>query len=96
VIDPNFYYLNTSNAQLLGGLLISLAYVPQILRMLKTKSSRDVSLGFLWLILLSLLLMLSYSIELYWKQDVGLPLMITNLMNLVMVILTLWVARKLR
>ncbi len=90
-------WINPDNGQLLGGFLISAAYIPQIMRMVKTQSSEDVSLGFLWLILISLFLMGWYSCSLYFGEaQTGLPLVLTNLLNLVMVIATLVVALKLR
>lgn len=90
-------WLNWDNAQLLGGFLISGAYVPQIMRMLKTRSSQDVSMGFLWMILTSLLLMSGYSLSKHFTHDAGmLALVVTNILNLLMVILTLIVAHRLR
>lgn len=90
-------WFNHDNAQILAGLMISGAYVPQIFRMLKTRSSQDVSMGFLWMILIALVLMSWYSLHKQFVegQDM-LALIFTNVLNLVMVILTLIVARRLR
>ncbi|MGE4159579.1 MAG: PQ-loop domain-containing transporter [Planctomycetota bacterium] len=89
-------------AQMLAGFLFAGAYVPQIMRMRQTGSSKDVSLAFLVVIITALSLSTwwvvsvmfpSGEVPIDWKM---MPLLATNILNGIMVVVTLIQALKLR
>jgi uncharacterized protein with PQ loop repeat len=94
--------MDSETAQIIAGIMISAAYVPQILKMKQNDSSEDVSMSFLLMIFVSLIMMGWYSFDMYWQTEGHLmenkffPLVITNVVNFVMVVLTIWYAFKLR
>lgn len=67
--------------QLIGGVILSLGWIPQILQILKTRSVADLSLKSYLLMLLGISLMEAYAIDLA-ASGVGLAFLITNTMSL--------------
>lgn len=95
--------MTPDQAQIIAGFMISFAYVPQIYKMKKNMSSEDVSLSFLLLVWVSLIMMGWYSIAKFSNQAGGasldndfFPLLLTNVVNFVMVTITIFYAVKLR
>ncbi|MCY9665554.1 PQ-loop domain-containing transporter [Paenibacillus alginolyticus] len=74
--------------QLIGGVILSLGWVPQIIQILKTKSVADLSLKSYLLILLGISLMEAYAVSLA-VTGVGLAFLITNTMSLCVVLLVI-------
>lgn len=74
--------------QLIGGVILSLGWVPQIIQILKTKSVADLSLKSYLLILLGISLMEAYAVNLA-VTGVGLAFLITNTMSLCVVLLVI-------
>lgn len=72
--------------QLIGGIILSLGWIPQIIQIVKSKSVADLSLKSYLLILLGISLMEAYAISLA-VTGVGLAFLITNTMSLCVVIL---------
>lgn len=70
--------------QLIGGMILSLGWIPQILQILKTKSVADLSLKSYLLMLLGIGLMETYAVNLA-RNGVGLAFLITNTMSLTVV-----------
>ncbi len=71
--------------QLIGGIILSLGWIPQIIQIIKTKSVKDLSLKSYLLILLGISLMESYAISLA-ITGVGLAFLITNTLSLCVVV----------
>ncbi len=63
--------------QLVGGVILTAGYVPQIVKILKTKSARDLSLSMFGMVLFGLVCMEAYAINLA-TQNVGWAFLITN------------------
>jgi MtN3 and saliva related transmembrane protein len=74
--------------QLIGGVILSLGWIPQIIHILKTKSVSDLSLKSYLLIFLGISLMEGYAISLA-VTGVGLAFLITNTMSLCVVLLVI-------
>ncbi|WP_235958892.1 PQ-loop domain-containing transporter [Paenibacillus silvestris] len=72
--------------QLIGGIILSLGWIPQIIQIVKSKSVADLSLKSYLLILLGISLMEAYAISLA-VTGVGLAFLITNTMSLCVVLL---------
>ncbi|KWX75011.1 hypothetical protein AMQ84_19345 [Paenibacillus riograndensis] len=70
--------------QLLGGMILSLGWIPQIARILKTKSVADLSLKSYLLMLLGIALMEAYAVNLT-LTGAGLAFLITNTLSLCVV-----------
>ncbi|MFY0542603.1 PQ-loop domain-containing transporter [Brevibacillus sp. H7] len=71
--------------QLLGGIILSLGWIPQIIQILKTKSVKDLSLKSYLLVLLGISLMETYAVSLA-VTGVGAAFLITNTMSLCVVL----------
>ncbi|MDU0204689.1 PQ-loop domain-containing transporter [Paenibacillus sp. MAH-36] len=71
--------------QLIGGVILSLGWVPQIIQILKTKSVSDLSLKAYLLIFLGISLMEVYAISLA-VNGAGLAFLITNTLSLCVVL----------
>ncbi|MBA2939570.1 hypothetical protein HZF08_14740 [Paenibacillus sp. CGMCC 1.16610] len=71
--------------QLIGGVILSLGWVPQIIQILKTKSVSDLSLKAYLLIFLGISLMEIYAISLA-VNGAGLAFLITNTLSLCVVL----------
>jgi MtN3 and saliva related transmembrane protein len=63
--------------QLVGGIILSIGYVPQITKVIRTKSARDLSLSMFGMVLTGLLCMEVYAINLV-TSNVGWAFLITN------------------
>ncbi|GFN32475.1 PQ-loop domain-containing transporter [Paenibacillus xylaniclasticus] len=50
--------------QLLGGLILSFGYIPQIVQIVKTKSVKDLNLNYLLLVFVGVLFMEVYAVNL--------------------------------
>jgi MtN3 and saliva related transmembrane protein len=74
--------------QIIGGVILSLGWIPQIIQIMKTKSVSDLSLKSYLLILLGISLMEAYAISLA-VTGVGLAFLITNTMSLCVVLLVI-------
>jgi MtN3 and saliva related transmembrane protein len=72
--------------QLIGGIILSLGWIPQIIQIVKSKSVSDLSLKSYLLILLGISLMEAYAVSLA-VTGVGLAFLITNTMSLCVVLL---------
>ncbi|MNO19074.1 hypothetical protein D3C76_87990 [compost metagenome] len=70
--------------QLLGGIILSLGWIPQIAQILQTKSVADLSLKSYLLMLLGIALMEAYAVNLT-LTGVGLAFLITNTLSLCVV-----------
>ncbi|WP_019909584.1 PQ-loop domain-containing transporter [Paenibacillus sp. HW567] len=70
--------------QLVGGLILSLGWIPQIVQIVRTKSVADLSLKSYLLMLLGIALMESYAVNLT-LTGVGLAFLITNTLSLAVV-----------
>ncbi|MEK5238719.1 PQ-loop domain-containing transporter [Paenibacillus sp. FSL L8-0470] len=70
--------------QLIGGVILSLGWLPQIIQILKTKSVADLNLKSYLLMLLGIGLMEAYAVSLV-LTGVGLAFFITNTMSLTVV-----------
>lgn len=79
--------------QLVGGVILALGWIPQIIQVIRTKSVVDLSLKAYLLILLGISLMEVYAISLF-VSGVGLAFFITNTLSLcivlVMVVLVIY------
>ncbi|WP_047152664.1 PQ-loop domain-containing transporter [Aneurinibacillus tyrosinisolvens] len=71
--------------QLIGGIILSLGRIPQIMQIAKTKSVKDLSLNSYLLILLGISLMEAYAISLA-AAGVGMAFLITNTLSLCIVL----------
>ena len=80
--------------QAIGGLIVALAYLPQIAQILRTRSSRDVNRRFLAWLCVGIAMMEFYAGTLVFLQGSGHAFLLTNTVSLVMVITLIIVARK--
>jgi MtN3 and saliva related transmembrane protein len=71
--------------QLIGGIILSVGWIPQIVQILKTKSVKDLSLKSYLLILLGISLMEAYAIRLA-ITGIGLAYLVTNTLSLCVVL----------
>lgn len=72
--------------QLVGGLVLSVGMIPQIIQLIKTKQANDLNHVSVLTILLGVALMEVYAIGLS-MQGVGLPFLITNTASLILEII---------
>lgn len=72
--------------QLIGGIILSVGWIPQIVQILRTRSVADLSLKSYLLMLLGIALMEAYAVNLA-AQGVGLAFLITNSLSLTVVTL---------
>ncbi|MNI16435.1 hypothetical protein D3C73_697690 [compost metagenome] len=70
--------------QLLGGIILSVGWVPQIVQIMKTKSVADLNLKAYLLMLLGIGLMEAYAVSLA-LEGTGFAFLITNTMSLAVV-----------
>lgn len=70
--------------QLIGGVILSLGWIPQILQIVRTKSVADLNLKSYLLMVLGIGLMEAYALSLA-ADGVGLAFLITNSLSLVVV-----------
>jgi len=72
-------------AQMLGGLIVAWAYVPQIRQVLRTKSAGDFNLQFLISLCLGIALMEFYALVLVMQHGSGLAFLASNSISLILV-----------
>lgn len=87
IIDGVFFML-FSVMQLIGGIILSVGWIPQIIQILKTKSVADLNIKSYLLMLLGISLMEAYAINLAGR-GVGVAFLITNTMSLCVVLLVI-------
>lgn len=68
--------------QLIGGLILSVGYIPQIIKLNKTKSSSDFNLKTFVMVLIGISLMEAYAINLVYNGS-GVMFLVTNTMSLI-------------
>lgn len=78
------YELVFTVMQLIGGIILSVGWVPQIVQIFRTRSVADLSLKSYVLMLLGIVLMEAYAVNLA-AQGVGLAFLITNSLSLAVV-----------
>nr|WP_254777219.1 PQ-loop domain-containing transporter [Paenibacillus sp. yr247] len=78
--------------QLIGGVILSVGWIPQIIQILNTKSVSDLNLKSYLLILLGISLMETYAISLA-VTGVGLAFLITNTMSCVVLLVIILILR---
>lgn len=74
-----------ASMQLIGGVILSLGWMPQIIQILRTKSVKDLNLNSYLLILLGISLMEAYAIHLA-LSGVGFAFLATNTLSLLIVL----------
>ncbi|MNC19180.1 PQ loop repeat protein [compost metagenome] len=70
--------------QLIGGIILSIGWIPQIVQILRTKSVSDLSLKAYLLMLLGIGLMEAYAVSLA-LEGTGYAFLVTNTMSLTVV-----------
>ncbi|MFD2698917.1 PQ-loop domain-containing transporter [Paenibacillus shunpengii] len=70
--------------QLIGGFILASGWIPQIMKIVKTKSVKDLSVNSFWLVFLGIALMETYAIHLV-VQGVGVAFLITNSLSLILI-----------
>lgn len=70
-------------AQLIGGIILTAGYIPQIIKTFKTKSVNDISLQYYGLIVIGVLLMEMYAIYQAVVNHAAGMFLITNSMALI-------------
>ena len=70
--------------QLIGGGIICIGYLPQIWKVLRTKSVEDLSLGAFLTISVGVFFMEFYGIDLVLSYNMGHAFLITNTLNLML------------
>lgn len=79
--------------QLMGGLVLSVGMVPQIIQLIKTKKANDLNRVSILTVLSGVAFMVVYAIGLN-MQGVGLPILITNIASLVLQIILITTVLK--
>ena len=69
--------------QLIGGLILSFGYIPQIIQIIKTKSVNDLNLKTFLSVFIGILFMEIYAINLVINK-VGYMFLVTNSMSLIL------------
>ncbi|MGD2278175.1 PQ-loop domain-containing transporter [Bacillus wiedmannii] len=70
--------------QFIGGVILSVGYIPQIIKIIKTKSVRDFSLIYLTGIFTGILFMEAYAIYMYFIMHTAGAFMITNTIAMIL------------
>jgi MtN3 and saliva related transmembrane protein len=81
--------------QLVGGIILSFGWIPQIRQMVKTKSAKDLNQKTFWLLLTGIGLMEVYAVSLA-MEGVGYAFLITNSLSLVLIVMILALIIKYR
>lgn len=85
--------------QLLGGIILSVGYIPQIVQIVKTRSCGDLNLKTYLSIFIGVAFMEVYAIDLV-RQGSGLMFLITNsaslLITLTLCALIIWTRRQIK
>ncbi|MEO3945649.1 hypothetical protein [Gorillibacterium sp. CAU 1737] len=74
--------------QLVGGIILSIGWVPQIIQIIKTKSIRDLNQRTFWMLFVGIGLMEVYAVHLA-ADGVGLAFLITNSLSLALIVFIL-------
>ena len=69
--------------QLIGGLILSFGYIPQIIQIIKTKSVNDLNIKTFLFVFIGILFMEIYAINLVINK-VGYMFLVTNSMSLIL------------
>lgn len=80
--------------QLVGGLMLSYSYVPQIIKIYKLKSARDVSLGMYVLCALGTALFEIYALYLFLNYSLGITLLFTNTLSVLLSTTTIFLIKR--
>ncbi|MEC3596945.1 PQ-loop domain-containing transporter [Bacillus thuringiensis] len=70
--------------QFIGGVILSVGYIPQIIKIIKTRSVRDFSLIYLTGIFTGILFMEAYAIYMYFVMHTAGAFMITNTIAMIL------------
>jgi MtN3 and saliva related transmembrane protein len=70
--------------QLIGGLILAVGYVPQIIKMVKTKSVRDFSKIYLGGIFSGIVLMEAYAVYMFFWQHTAGAFLATNTVSFIL------------
>ncbi|WP_144466721.1 PQ-loop repeat-containing protein [Bacillus nitratireducens] len=70
--------------QFIGGVILSVGYIPQIIKIVKTRSVRDFSLIYLTGIFTGILFMEAYAIYMYFVMHTAGAFMITNTIAMIL------------
>ncbi|MFM9329856.1 SemiSWEET family sugar transporter [Paenibacillus mesotrionivorans] len=81
--------------QLIGGVILSFGWIPQIIQMLRTKSAEDLNRNTFLLLFTGIGFMEVYGVHLA-MEGVGYAFLITNSMSLVLVVIILALIMKYR
>lgn len=81
--------------QLAGGIILSVGYIPQIIKLIKTKSSRDFNLKTFLMVLLGITFMEVYAVNLTMNGS-GAMFLVTNTMSLIIQIVLVTLIYKYR
>jgi len=79
--------------QLLGGIVLSVGYIPQIIKLIKTKSSNDFNIKTFIAVFIGIAMMEAYEINLVLNGS-GLMYLITNTMSLVIQMILVFLIKK--
>lgn len=74
--------------QLIGGIILSIGWIPQIVQILRTKSVKDLNLKSYMIMLSGISLMEIYAVNLV-RTGSGMAFLITNSLSLVVVLLVI-------
>ncbi|GAA0398392.1 PQ-loop domain-containing transporter [Paenibacillus motobuensis] len=81
--------------QLIGGVILAIGWIPQILQIMKTKSVRDLSLKSYLFMLLGIGLMEIYAIDLVANGS-GIAFLMTNSLSLLVVLFVIMLVLRYR
>ena len=68
--------------QLLGGVILSSGYIPQIAQVIKTKSVKDLNPQFLWMVFTGVCFMEGNALYMVLEKHAGLSFLLTNTLSL--------------
>jgi len=84
-------------AQLIGGILIAIAYLPQLRQIIRTKSVKDINFSYVLMVFIAICLFEFYAIVTYATHGVAGMFLITNTISVCMsggLVGLVWVNRK--
>ncbi|WP_068781637.1 PQ-loop domain-containing transporter [Paenibacillus sp. GM2] len=81
--------------QLIGGVILAIGWIPQILQIIKTKSVRDLSLKSYLFMLSGIALMEIYAIDLV-SNGAGIAFLMTNSLSLLVVLFVIMLVLRYR
>ncbi|MGF9741629.1 PQ-loop domain-containing transporter [Priestia megaterium] len=70
--------------QFIGGIILSVGYIPQIAKIIKTKSVRDFSRVYIGGIFIGIIFMEIYALYMYFGMDTAGAFLITNSVSLLL------------